>query len=399
MISKKQMTSKERMLAALSCQDVDHIPCSFMIFKNLRRKCRNEAEFAQKQIELGLDTYVHTGYLGLSCHPDVKERIWMEHEDNEHILYRRLDTPKGPLTQCVVQKEGWPVEKNFHLYNDWGIPRSRKFLINPDRDLEKLPYVLGPTRFEYIQKLRESAALAQKLSREHQLIQAGGWTSSYNSLERGDDGIMGADCMAWLSGFEDIMILSMENPGLIQEYMRLIHEWNLKRIGIYLDVTASDIIFRRAWYETTEFWTPDAYHQIIYPFLKKEVELVHQAGRKFGLITTSAFAPLLNDILDSGIDVLIGLDPEQGKGTDITQINIRFKEKKRALWGGVSGALTVEQGTALDTEKAVKSAVESLGAGNGFILSPVDNIREETARVWDNTKTFIQTWQQLCKVN
>ncbi len=207
---------------------------------------------------------------------------------------------------------------------------------------------------------------------------------------------MGADCMSWLSGFVDVMILSLENPDLIREYMRIIHEWNLERIGIYLDLTAADIIIRRAWYENTEFWTPAAYHQIIQPFLKKEVEMVHQAGRKFGLITTSAFTPLLDDILDSGVDVLIGVDPEEGKDTDLAQIKARFAEKKRALWGGVSGTLTVEQGTMPETEKAVQHAMEVLSPGSGFILSPVDNVREETPQVWDNTRAFIQTWKRLC---
>jgi len=393
-----KLTSKERMLAALTCKAVDHTPCCFMIFFNLRRKCGDEEEFVQKQLEMGLDAFTHAGYLNPSYHPDVKEKIWVEQQDNEQIFCRRLDTPKGPLSQRVVQKKGWPTAENFHLYNDWIIPRSREFLIKPEQDLEKLTYVFGPTRDEDIQKLRESAAVARKLSQRYQLIQAGGWTS-YNSLVRGDDdGIMGADCMSWLSGFVDVMTLSMENPGLISEYMRLIHEWNVKRIGIYLDVTTADIIFRRAWYENTEFWTPAAYRQIIHPFLKKEVELVHQAGRKFGLITTSAFVPLLDDILDTGIDVLIGVDPEQDKSTYLNQIKIPFLERKVALWGGVSGSLTVEQGTALDTEQAVQYAMEALGPVNGFILSPVDNVREETPQAWDNTKVFIQTWQRFCKM-
>jgi len=83
--------------------------------------------------------------------------------------------------------------------------------------------------------------------------------------------------MSWLSGFMDVMTLSLENPDLIREYMRL-----------------------------------------------------------------------------------IGVDPEQGKGTDLAQIKIRFAEKKRAIWGGVSGALTVEQGTVLDTEQAVQHALKVL---------------------------------------
>jgi hypothetical protein len=35
-----------------------------------------------------------------------------------------------------------------------------------------------------------------------------------------------------------------------------------------------------------------------------------------------------------------------------------------------------------------------LGPGGGFILSPVDNVREDTERAWANTRTFIDTWKE-----
>jgi len=205
---------------------------------------------------------------------------------------------------------------------------------------------------------------------------------------------MGADAMAWLSGYVDVMELSLTRPDLIQEYMRIIHEWNLRQIGLYLDATEADLVVRRAWYETTEFWTPEAYRRIILPALRKEIAVVHQAGRLFGLIVTSAFLPVLDDILASGIDVLIGLDPEEGKGTDLARVKQAFEAHRRALWGGVSGAVTVEQGTGAQTEQAVRRALEVLGKGGGFILSPVDNVREDTPNARKNTRVFIDTWKR-----
>ena len=80
---------------------------------------------------------------------------------------------------------------------------------------------------------------------------------------------MGCDAMAWLSGFEKIMELSILQPDLIKEYAAIIHAWNMKQIEIYLDVTSADIIIRRAWYETTEFWTPKAYRAIIAPYAQE----------------------------------------------------------------------------------------------------------------------------------
>ena len=200
--------------------------------------------------------------------------------------------------------------------------------------------------------------------------------------------------MSWLSGYVNVMELSLTQPDLIKEYAAIIHEWNMRQIQIYLDVTASDLIIRRAWYETTEFWTPKAYRTIIAPTLKKEAELVHQAGKKYGYIITSAFMPILDDILDAGIDVLIGLDPKEGKGTDLLSVKEKFKAKNKCIWGGVSGPLTVEQGTEQDTEEAVIHAMQTLGKGGGFILSPVDNVRDDTPNAWKNTYKFIQTWKE-----
>ena len=71
-----------------------------------------------------------------------------------------------------------------------------------------------------------------------------------------DPGVMGCDAMAWLSGFETVMVLSLTRPDLIEEYAQIIHRWNLKQIEVYLDETEAELIVRRGWYETTEFWTP-----------------------------------------------------------------------------------------------------------------------------------------------
>ena len=104
--------------------------------------------------------------------------------------------------------------------------------------------------------------------------------------------------------------------------------------------------------------------------------------------------PIIDDILDTGIDILIGLDPREGKGTDLQKVKQKFKAKNKCVWGGVSGALTVEQGSEAETEAAVLEALRVLGAGGGFILSPVDNVREDTPNAWKNTYKFIETWKK-----
>ena len=397
---KNDITSKERILGALEYKDIDYIPCSFMLFFNLYEKCKNQREFIEEELKLGLDAVVNVGKLSHSLHKDIKYNEWVEEKDGNKYFCRKFETPKGLLTQKVIQRNGWPIEGDFPIFADRIVPRAKEVLVKPEEDLEKLKYLLGSFRKEDIEYLKEESKVAEKIAKKHNLLQAAGLIGMGNiGMAKGYVGestyqIVGADVMAWLSGYESIMTLSLLKPEIIKEYAKDIHDWTMKQIEIYLDVTDVDLIVRRAWYETTEFWTPEAYKNIIAPTIKKEADLVHQAGKKYGYIITSAFLPIIDYILDSDVDVLIGLDPEEGKGTDMAIVKEKFYKKKKALWGGVSGAITVETGTEEETEKAVVEALKLLSKGGGFILSPVDNISENTENAWNNTYKFINTWKR-----
>jgi hypothetical protein len=63
------------------------------------------------------------------------------------------------------------------------------------------------------------------------------------------------------------------------------------------------------------------------------------------------------------------------------------------LWGGVSGAITVEMGTEEEVRMAVHEAIKTMGP-SGLILSPVDNITVDAPRTWENIETFIDEWRK-----
>jgi hypothetical protein len=399
------MTSRERMLAALAGETPDHTPCSFMLYLSLSRQCRTDAEYVEREVAMGLDAFVHVGHLNATLHrygglhPDATWREWTEQRDGVAYFCRRIDTPAGPLTSRIRQREGWPTPEDFPLYDDLLVPRMEEALVNPERDLDKVKYLFGPIKDADIRALAEEAGEAARQARTLGLLQVGGWKGRVRPGLYVEPGVMGCDAMAWLSGMEEIMALGLLRPDIIAEYARIIHGWNMRQLEVYLDKTEAELIIRRGWYETTEFWTPAGFRAIIAPTLRREAALVHQAGRRFGYIITSAFLPLLDDILDAGVDVLIGLDPAEGKGTHLAGIKERFRSRRRALWGGVSGAITVEMGTEEDTEEAVRGALQTLGAGGGFILSPVDNVREDTERARRNTRRFIEAWKRYRAVS
>jgi uroporphyrinogen-III decarboxylase len=387
----KQLTSKERMIAALSGEKTDYTPCSFMIFYNLFEQCSSQKDFIDRQLGLGLDTFANVGKLHMSFHPDVSVRSWEKKEHGADVIVREIETPAGVLSQEVVEKSGWPEGENLPLFDDRIVPRAQKVLVDPEQDLDKVRYLFGSFEDSSIKNLKDQAASIQNIADDHGLLTiAGELGDGFENAQ-----IIGVgDLLAWLSGFETTMFAIMDYPEIIKEYVTIISNWNLDQIAIYLDVTNADLIVRRGWYENTEFWTPEAFEYIIAPTIKKEAEIVHQAGKKYGYIITSSYLPILDTILDCDIDVLIGVDPIEGKGTHLDEVKNKVSQRNKALWGGVSGAVTVETGTEEQTKEAVIHALQLLGSNGGFILSPVDNVRENTEKAWRNTRVFIDTWKQ-----
>ncbi len=53
----------------------------------------------------------------------------------------------------------------------------------------------------------------------------------------------------------------------------------------------------------------------------------------------------------------------------------------------------MEHGTPEMIKSEVLQAIKVLAPGGGFILSPVDNVREHTSQIHANVKTLWEEWQ------
>jgi len=391
-----ELSSRERMLAALNHEEGDHVPLCFMIYSALRNRCRNDHEFVEKQLEMGLDATVnlqlpcegpsdHRDLPGLPVrfHPQVEVREWTEERPGERhpvVLHKEYHTPAGPLSTAVNKTEDWPYGDHVPFLDDYLSPRSRKFLVEKEEDLGRLRYLLVPPSREDIRAFKEKSASDKRLATKNDLLVTGG---------RG----VGLEAAAWLCGFRNIAIAGMRRPEFVDELASILHEWNARRMKVFLD-TGVDLFVRRGWYESTDFWSPSLYSRFVLPYLRKEIELAHDAGAKFGYIMTSGSMPLLDMFVEAGLDVLIGVDPVQGRGTDLALMKRKLRGKV-CLWGGVNGFITVEMGNATEITDAVTRAVRVLGPSGGFILSPVDNIRDDSPRAREGVQTMIDAWKRV----
>ena len=185
----------------------------------------------------------------------------------------------------------------------------------------------------------------------------------------------------------------MEDKPFLRRYVDLVSRWDRRLAEIAIDAGVHHLV-RRGWYESTDFWSPALFERFLLPSLRDEVKLAHEAGAKFGYIMTTGALPLLDLILDAGVDVLIGVAPLQDKGGDLAEMK-RRTAGRMALWGGVNGFLTVELGDEEEVRQAVREAMDVLAPDGGFVLSPVDNVTADTPTAWRNVDVLIDEWQRL----
>jgi uroporphyrinogen-III decarboxylase len=392
MTEELQVTSRERMLGAISCQPTDYVPCCFMIFSGLREQSRDDLDYVRRQLDLGLDSVAELTMFGtgsgsdnpdlpgppLHFHPETVVSDWLEDTEEGGIIHRRYDTPAGPLTAAVRWTEDWRAGVRVPLFDDWIIPRSQKFLVETDEDIDKLPYVLAPVNQEARAMLRQMAAPELALARERNLLTGAGWG-------------VGLEAAAWLCGHEGMLWTAIDRPERLDRLVQVLHEWNMSRMEALLELRP-DLFIRRGWYEGTDFLSPDHFQRFVLPSLQREAQFAHEAGAKFAYINTSGTMPILEMLMQAGVDVLVGVDPVQGKGTDMRELR-RLACGRMALWGGVNGFVTVERGSPDEVRQAVAAAMETLGP-EGFILSPVDNVVDSSEVTWRNVEALLEAWQE-----
>src|SRR3990172_3315574 len=384
----KTLNSRQRLLRALAHQDVDYVPCSFMSFTILRNRHKQDLyALAQAEREMGLDPMLfiptlsrgqrrdHPDLRGLPVHfhPDVKTKTWQEGDSLIGRLFKEYETPAGKLSTSVRLSEDWPHGEFMPFIDDYQIPRAEKPLVTSPKDLEALQYLLIPPQEADVQAFGVEASIARSFVDENGVLLAGGWG-------------VGMDMANWLCGMENLMIFAIDQPEFVDQLLEIIHKWNLDRMRTVLSGKV-DLFIRRAWYEGCDFITPRFFQQCVLPRLKIEVDLAHEYGANFGYICSSGTRPILDFLVDSGVDVLLGLDPVQGTYTDLPLMKQKLFGKV-CVWGGTSAAVTVERGSEVQIRQAVHQAINILGP-TGFILYPVDNLTIDEPLTWNNINIFI----------
>ena len=362
-----ELTSKERIIRTMEWKDVDYIPLALSgighsTVVDLNNKMNNDPfKAADCLLELGADAGLYVE-LPQALPPDVSvdyatRRVLGE---KDRILTKTYTTPRGRLTQAVRRNKDYPFDEIDLLThrNDHLVPpkRSYKYMIDCAKELDVLAYILGKPEDAAFDGVRAFVKEAKQYAKRKGIILTGR-----------TEGV--GDPLQWLSGVENIVFMSADEPQALHRYTEIISEWNIHRMRLLIDLGV-DTVLRRGWYESTDFWSPAMYREFLLPALKKEAELAHSAGVKYIYIMNTGVDALADMIMEAEVDMQTNAEPEM---CDIARLRKSFQNKV-AMCTGVNNYHVLEECGEEQINEAVRYAIENYADGGGFILSPSDSI-------------------------
>lgn len=112
----------------------------------------------------------------------------------------------------------------------------------------------------------------------------------------------------------------------------------------------------------------EMFHEFFAPRLSRLVDLAHSHGAKLMFHSCGAIRPLIEDIIEIGVDIL---DPLQAaaKGMEPEGLKEGFGDRI-CLHGGICTQHLLPEGTPEEVGAEVRRRIRILGNGGGYILSP-----------------------------
>jgi hypothetical protein len=410
------MTSKERILAAISGQPSDHLPLTTWCFgfqppKHLRwQTVGNETKYwYTKRLEhihtlpqpwtleddfkrvlawfsLGVDDILDVS-VPWDIHHDVTFKDWIipsgeiGGDSYYPVLARDYQTPDGILQHRIKKTSdegsGWPIQPSIlPAFEDYNVARGVRHLVTQSEDVAKVRYLFLPPDEQqkdwFTQRMKEVKNFADQ---HGVLVQA--WTA------------FGMDAAIWLAGVENAISLAMTDSDSFELMMNNIAETDYARTEIAVKNSGVDMVCQRGWYSSTDFWSPELFDAYIFPHLCKIAQLAHDHGKKFAYTMSTGVETLGPRLADAGVDVLYFIDPLMD--------NITL-EKAAKLFGNRMTVIGGISCISLNEDKEhirhrVKNALEILGPTNRFILHPVDSLFPDTS--WEGVEAMIDAWKEF----
>lgn len=363
------MTSRERVKAAINHREPDRVP--IVIGANNTTGIKMETYRELKRLE-GIDA------------PDKYLYQWPElgtAKLDERTLQRLGSDVRGVRDlepESILQRNRDREQGTPHI-NSWGSgqvqvepgewypgvhPLKEADTVEEIENYEGWPDMTDHTRVAHV---KEQAA---KLAEENEYgIMATPWLLF--PLERAFA----------MQGMEVFLQNIVRNPGFAEALLRKITEKCktlmdsfLTEIGENVDIicTGDDLGTQESL-----LMSPDTYREVLKPIHADFIDFIKErTDAKVFFHTDGDVFPLMDDLIEIGVDILNPVQTSAGKMSDLSKLKSQFGDEI-VFCGAIDSQKVLPGATPEEVKSEVKRVMETLGPGGGYLVSAVHTIMEE----------------------
>ena len=398
------MNSRERVLQAMNFKEPDRVPVDFGAHRSSGIMA---IAYVRLRDYLGLPKSVPKIY-------DMPQQLAVIEED---VLQRfNVDTiemgrgfarddsdwkpwqlPDG--TECLIPRWINPIRQNGHWVirgpNGTPIAMQKQGVLyfetvywpmseNPKEKLDALETAMDHTMWA-------SAAMAAppgpvSATPEGAKFLAEGARKLRQSTSRAIVGLFGGNLFEmgqWLFGMEDFYVLLAADPAFAHEVLDRLTEIHLRRLEFWLGTVGPYIDIILFGDDLGMQTGPQISPKMLREFFKPRYERMWQRAKelapvKVKLHSCGSIAPLLNDLIEAGLDAV---NPVQisGVGMEPEYLKKEFGNRLTLWGGGCDTQQVLRSGTPAEIREHVLRNLEILAPGGGFVFQQVHNVMADIA--------------------
>lgn len=175
-----------------------------------------------------------------------------------------------------------------------------------------------------------------------------------------------------IRGMEDLLLDFALRPDYAHRLFDAITERVLRFLDRMLETCGEgvDLVYLADDYcsQRGPLFSPACFREFCLPYLCAISDRVHAAGKKFFLHVCGAVRPLLESIIEAGVDVLEPLQI-RAEGMEPDGLKRDFGDRL-CFYGGVDLQQVLCRGTEETVRAEVRRLIDVLGAGGGYVLGP-----------------------------
>lgn len=379
-----EMTSKERLLAAIRHEEPDRVPVAPRMHLWSLEQYGDHNWLRQLKIreELGTDPFIEV-FLRVPAYirnpfsgdyrdlDDVSVEMTVENQGALNRVRRQIHTPAGDLHDVIDLP---------HPDSEYGLrpsPVMREPLVKGREDVERVRWLLpDPDR----------------------VVTATNWPEIIEIV--GDRGLLHANpnpgaaaaVMTKAMGMENVMLAFYENRELFDGLLEVLSTFHLAVTRRMLELGAP--IIYHSWHNfgTSAGWSPKIWREAFKPLVQSCADLVHSFEAAYLYFDNGPIKPLLPELAEVGVDILETLCPPPVGDVDLAEAK-RMIGDRVCLVGNVDAIWVIQKGTPEEVREAVRQSIRAGAPGGGFILGNSDCFFMETPR--ENIDAFFKAAREF----